>query len=382
MAASVEKHLADLIAFPTVSAESNLALLDHVEAVAAPYGARFRRFYNPEKTKANLLISVGPEEKGGIVFSGHTDVVPTKGQAWTGDPWVMREQNSRVVGRGATDMKGFLACSLAALPSLSLRPLERPVHLAFSYDEEVGCTGVGSMATWLGQDHVQPSLAIIGEATGMDLVSAHKGGLIGWTHITGKPGHSSQPDRYVNAVMVAAEMVAEINRIRNDMRNGPHFEGLDPPYSTIQVNQIKGGLHGNIVAEACAFFWEMRIIPGQSDLAVLERMQAYARDTLEPAMKAVDPDCGIRFEVQARIPGLEPIRDLPLEADILKRLGKNASRAVPYGTEAGIFQGAGIPSVVVGPGDIADAHQPDESIAISELNACVTFLEGLGDRCI
>ncbi|GHC72261.1 acetylornithine deacetylase [Limoniibacter endophyticus] len=379
--ATVERHLADLIAFPTVSAESNLALLDHVETVAAPFGARFRRFPNPEGTKANLLVSIGPEEKGGIVFSGHTDVVPTKGQAWSGDPWVLRQQEERLVGRGATDMKGFLACCLAALPALSARMLERPVHLAFSYDEEVGCTGVGSMAEWLGQEHVRPSLAVIGEATGMDMISAHKGGLIGWTRIIGKPGHSSQPDRYVNAVMAAGEMIAEINRIRDDMRNGPQFEGLDPPYSTIQVNQISGGLHGNIVAEACEFFWEMRIIPGESDLAVLDRMRDFAREKIEPAMKAVDPECGIRFDVQARIPGLKPTNDATLETDLLGRLGKVAPRAVPYGTEAGIFQNAGIPSVVIGPGDIADAHQPDESIAISELKSCVAFLEDLGDRC-
>jgi acetylornithine deacetylase len=381
IANDVTRHLADLIAFPTISAVSNLDLLDYVEREAAPFGARFKRFPNAEGDKANLLVTVGPEVKGGVVFSGHTDVVPTQGQSWTGDPWTLRNSNGRLIGRGATDMKGFLACCLTALPELSLRPLKTPVHLAFSYDEEVGCTGVGAMADWIGQSHMKPSLAVIGEATSMDMISAHKGGLIGWVRIKGKPGHSSQPDRYVNAVMVAGDLIAEINRIRAEMRSGPQFEGLDPPYSTIQVNQIKGGLHGNIVAEACDFFWEMRIIPGESDLDVLARMERFAKDVLEPAMKAVDPETGIVFEVQARIPGLKPNGDDALDAELLKCLGRTAPRYVSYGTEAGIFQNAGIPSVVIGPGDIADAHQPDESVEIAELERCVAFLHSLGNRC-
>jgi acetylornithine deacetylase len=381
IANDVTRHLADLIAFPTISAVSNLDLLDYVEREAAPFGARFKRFPNAEGDKANLLVTVGPEVKGGVVFSGHTDVVPTQGQSWTGDPWTLRNSNGRLIGRGATDMKGFLACCLTALPELSSRPLQAPVHLAFSYDEEVGCTGVGAMADWLGQSYMKPSLAVIGEATSMDMISAHKGGLIGWVRIKGKPGHSSQPDRYVNAVMVAGDLIAEINRIRVEMRSGPQFEGLEPPYSTIQVNQIKGGLHGNIVAEACDFFWEMRIIPGESDLDVLARMERFAKDVLEPAMKAVDPETGIVFEVQARIPGLRPNGDDALDAELLKCLGRAAPRYVSYGTEAGIFQNAGVPSVVIGPGDIADAHQPDESVEIAELERCVAFLHSLGNRC-
>lgn len=380
IAPNVTRHLADLVAFPTVSAVSNLTLLDYLETAVAPFGARLRRFPNAEGEKANLLVSVGPDAPGGIIFSGHTDVVPTAGQAWSGDPWVLRQIGSRVIGRGATDMKGFLACCLTALPSIAARPLKRPVHLAFSYDEEVGCNGVGSMAEWIGKSGLAPQMAIIGEATAMDLVSAHKGGLIGWARVRGKPGHSSQPDRYVNAVMAAAELISEINRIRADMRNGPQFEGLDPPYSTIQVNQIKGGLHGNIVAEACDFFWEMRIIPGEDDYAVLDRIKRYASDVIEPTMKAMDPDCGVSIEVQARIPGLKPEAET-LTSKVLDLLDKPSPRYVSYGTEAGIFQLAGTPSFVVGPGDIADAHQPDEGIEISQLERCVAFLDHLGESC-
>lgn len=377
----IKRHLADLVGFPTISSASNLDLLAHVEEILEPLGARLRRFPDPTGQKANLLATIGPEVPGGIIFSGHTDVVPTEGQAWSSDPYVMREADGYLFGRGTTDMKGFLACCLAVAPLAAEKPLKRPIHLAFSYDEEVGCTGVGSMAEWIGQSGLKPRLAVIGEPTTMDFVAAHKGGLVGWCRIKGKPGHSSQPDRYVNAVMTAAEMIAEINRIREDMRNGPTFEGLDPPYSTITVNIVHGGVAGNIVAENCEFIWEMRIIPGESDMAVFERMQRFAAEKLEPAMKAIDPACSIAFEIKANIPGLKPNEDEALDTELLKLLGRNQMRYVSYGTEAGIFQKAGIPSVIIGPGDIADAHQPDESIAISELTACSDFLLKLVETC-
>ncbi len=371
------RHLADLVAFPTVSAVSNLDLIAHVEALAVGFGGRCRRFADPDgQPKANLLVSIGPEAPGGIVLSGHTDVVPVEGQAWTGDPWTLRRGGDRVTGRGATDMKGFLACMLAVAPDLARMDLKAPVHLAFSYDEEVGCTGVGPMAEWVGPN-LRPRLAVIGEPTNMELVNAHKGGCIGWCHVTGKPGHSSQPERGVNAVMVAGELVAGIADIYRDLRDGPLFDALDPPWSTLQVNIIDGGTAGNILGGHCKFFWEMRLIPGTTDREVLERIHALAA-RLEPAMKAVDPACGIRFDVQARIPPLAPSGDPALEAELLGLLGRNGVHAVPYGTEAGIFAEAGTPSVVIGPGDIKDAHQPDESLAIAQLDACTDFLLRLG----
>ncbi|MBP0614578.1 acetylornithine deacetylase [Jiella mangrovi] len=370
--ADFTRHLGELIAFPTVSDVSNLELVAHIEALAGTHGASCRRFLDPDGAKANLLVTIGPEAPGGLVLSGHTDVVPVTGQSWTGDPWTLRSIDDRLVGRGATDMKGFLACCLAALPHFARMNLTRPIHLAFSYDEEVGCTGVGPMAEWLGAN-ATPSLAVIGEATQMDLVTAHKGGTIGWTYVTGKPAHSSQPDSGVNAVMIAAEIVHEINQISREMRSGPTVEGIDPPFSTIQVNQIEGGSHGNILAEHCKFFWEMRLVPGDSAERVLGRMKARA-DALEPEMKAVSPGAGIRTDILARIPPLAPTGDAALEAKLLSLLGRKAARAVPYGTEAGIFAAAGMPAVVIGPGSIADAHQPDESIAIEQMAACTDFL--------
>jgi acetylornithine deacetylase len=374
-------YLARLVAFPTISAASNLELIAFVEQAMAPFGARVRRFPNEDGSKANLLLSIGNEASDGVVLSGHTDVVPTEGQAWTGDPWALREKDGRLVGRGATDMKGFLACCLAAVHHNGSKSLARPIHLAFSYDEEIGCKGVGPMAEWIGASDLKPRVAIIGEPSSMDLISAHKGGLIGWTVVHGKPGHSSQPDRYVNAIMVAADLIADINAIRSEMRNGLRLEDFDPPYSTIQVNQIAGGLHGNIVAEECRFFWEMRIVPGESDEAVLDRMRSFARDKLEPAMHAVAPETGIRIDVQARIPALRANDDRLLEVEMMELLGRKETRVVAYGTEAGIFQNAGIPALVVGPGDVKDAHQPDESIARDELDRCVAFLGRVIDTC-
>lgn len=370
---TVIEHLAQLVAFPTVSSASNLKLLDYIEAVCRPLGARLTRFPDPGGTKANLLVSFGPTQSGGLVFSGHTDVVPTEGQTWTASPWMLRRTDQHVIGRGVTDMKGFLACCLAATASFATFPLQYPVHFAFSYDEEVGCTGVGSMAEWIGR-HLNPDLAIIGEPTGMKLVNAHKGGILAWVSVQGKPGHSSQPDQYVNAVMAAGDIISFINTIRAEMRSGAQFPAMQPPYSTIQVNQIAGGLHGNIVAESCRFFWEARVIPGQNVNDVLARIEHYIRNVVEPPMQAVDPAAGVNIEIVARVPPLAPVKDPMLENRLLGLVGSNEVLAVPYGTEAGIFSEAGIPAVVIGPGDAADAHQPDEKMAISQLVSCTEFL--------
>ena len=381
--ADVTELLARIISFRTISAGSNLPLLDWIEETAKPYGVTARRFPDPTGQKASLLLTLGPEVPGGVLLSGHTDVVPCEGQTWTADPWVARVENGRLIGRGSSDMQGFIACCLAALPAIAAKKLTRPVHFAFSYDEEVGCTGVWDMADWIGKSHMKPRLAVIGEPTEMHVANAHKGGLIGWCKVKGVPGHSSQPDKYVNAVMIAAEVVAEINRIRDDMRDGPRYAAATPPYSTIQVNQIRGGLHGNIVAEDCEFFWEMRITPGSppdSDLAVLERMKAFAR-SLEPAMKRISPDAGIEFITQARIPPLNPVSDAAILREMLDLTGTQQALTKSGGTEAGIFTLQGIPSLVIGPGENSQPHQPDEYVQVAMLDRCIAFLDQLTDSC-
>lgn len=375
---SVSDHLARLVAFPTISSVSNLTLLDWIEEYCRAYGGRSRRFFDATGTKANLLVSVGPDQPGGIVLSGHTDVVPCEGQAWLDDPFILRRDGARLVGRGSTDMKGFLACCLAALPNLARSPLRRPLHLAFSYDEEVGCTGVGSMADWIGLSDLKPGIAIIGEPSSMRVINAHKAGLVAKVSVKGKPGHSSQPELGVNAVMTAAGLIAEIEDLRVKLKTGPFFEQFSPRYATTQVNMIQGGTQLNIIAEHCQFMWELRALPGQDDMALFDQIRRYAAQTLEPAMKAIDPACGITFEVLARVPALQPNIDCRAEAAIFNILGQSAPEAVAYGSEAGIFQAAGIPAIICGPGNIAQAHQPEEFIEQAELDKCVDFLLQLG----
>ena len=363
-----------LVAFPTVSHATNLPLIEWVETLLAPLGPRTRRFPSPDGTKANLLLSFGPDEPGGLLLSGHTDVVPVEGQAWTGDPWTLREQGTRLVGRGATDMKGFVACMLALAQRLPAG-LRRPVHLALSYDEEVGCTGVGPMAEWAGE-HLRPALAVVGEPSEMRVVHAHKGGLIGWAYVTGKPGHSSQPHRAVNAVMAAARCIDVFDDLLASFRAGPQDDAFDPPYSTAQVNRVEGGEGLNIVAGAARFFWEMRLLPGEDDRATLAAVQERVANEIVPALHAVDTGAGVRWEIMARIPALAPAPQ-EVESRLLHLLGQNAPVVVPYGSEAGIFAEAGSPAVILGPGNIAQAHQPDEWIERGELDKCMGVLDGL-----
>ena len=367
--------LRGLVAFPTVSQDSNLALLDWVEALLAPLSPRLRRFPSPDGRKANLLLSFGPDVPGGLVLSGHTDVVPVDGQAWHADPWTLREEAGHLIGRGACDMKGFVACCLALAPSVAGRPLQRPVHLALSYDEEVGCTGVGPMAEWIGAA-LAPALAVIGEPSELRLVNAHKGGLVARAQVTGRAGHSSQPERCVNAVMAAAECITRVNAMRAAMRVGAQDPAFDPSWSTMQVNRIEGGEALNIVAASCRFFFEMRVLPGVDDHAVLAELEQTVAREIVPGMQAVDPDCGVRFEVTARIPALAASAP-DVEARLLHLFGQNAAVAVPYGSEAGIFQGAGMPAVIIGPGNIVQAHQPEEWLSREQFDACGPLLERL-----
>lgn len=357
-----------LVGFPTVPTASNLDLLDWVEAHLARLKPRFRRFPSPDGTKANLFVSLGPEGPGGLILSGHTDVVSTEGQAWTGDPFRLREIEGRLVGRGATDMKGFLAACLGALPAALAGGLARPLHLALSYDEEVGCTGVRSMTAWLAGSGLAPALAVIGEPSRLQVVNAHKGGLVGRVDVTGVPGHSSQPDRGVNAVMVAAGAITCFEELGAAMRAGPRDPAFDPPWSTVQVNTIRGGEGRNILAGHCTFSWEMRLLPGIDPNEMLARVTAAVADRVGPRFDGF-PTAGARVEVDLRVPALRP-EPGAVEGPLLALLGQAKGLAVPYGSEAGLFQEAGCPSVILGPGDIAQAHQADEHLDRDQLDRC------------
>jgi acetylornithine deacetylase len=373
--------LGQLIAFDTTSRNSNEPLIEFVEDYLGALGVPAVRVdYQPGKT--NLWATIGPDIAGGIVLSGHTDVVPVDGQAWTSDPFSAVERAGKIYGRGTADMKGFLAACLALVPEFLGKPLKRPVHLAFSCDEEVGCTGVRPLIERIvAGDLPRPSAAIIGEPTLMKVVNGHKSTLSFVTEVEGHEAHSSLSHQGVNAIMVAGELISEITAIAGEMRErGDPTGRFDPPYSSVHIGTISGGTARNIVPRCCTFHWETRIIPGQDPDEIPERLDRLA-ETLLPAMQAVSPTTGITTRRKNIVPPLMPVPGSPAEALALQLTGGNDTGAVSYGTEAGLFQVAGIPAVICGPGSIEQAHKPDEFVAVSELERCEGFLRRLAEYC-
>jgi acetylornithine deacetylase len=373
--------LGQLIAFDTTSRNSNEPLIEFVEDYLGALGVPAVRVdYQPGKT--NLWATIGPDIAGGIVLSGHTDVVPVDGQAWTSDPFSAVERAGKIYGRGTADMKGFLAACLALVPEFLGKPLKRPIHLAFSCDEEVGCTGVRPLIERIvAGDLLRPSAAIIGEPTLMKVVNGHKSTLSFVTEVEGHEAHSSLSHQGVNAIMVAGELISEITAIAGEMRErGDPTGRFDPPYSSVHIGTISGGTARNIVPRCCTFHWETRIIPGQDPDEIPERLDRLA-ETLLPAMQAVSPTTGITTRRKNIVPPLMPVPGSPAEALALQLTGGNDTGAVSYGTEAGLFQVAGIPAVICGPGSIEQAHKPDEFVAVSELERCEGFLRRLAEYC-
>jgi acetylornithine deacetylase len=378
---SSQEMLSRLVSFDTTSRDSNLELISFVEDYARSFGLAPRRIPNPEGTKANLLISVGPQEPGGIILSGHTDVVPVDGQDWHTDPFAMVEREGKYFGRGTSDMKAFSAVILSLFPELTRRPLKTPVHIALSYDEEVGCLGVRPMIADIVKSVPMPRLAIIGEPTDMKVVNAHKGIRSFRTTVTGREAHSSQTDKGVNAVMVAAELIMHLAKLAEDMRRRGDPSGrFDPPYTTVQSSTIEGGTALNILARHCLFQWEFRYLPGTSQDEILDAFNAYATKEVLPRLKAIAPESDIVTKPRAHVPALVATDGCPAEALAKQLTGRNHAEAVAYGTEAGLFQEAGIPSVVCGPGNIQQAHKPNEFIEISQVAACEQFIRKLIDH--
>ena len=375
---SVE-HLEALVGFDTVSHRSNLVLIEYLENVLAPLGARLERIPNDTGDKANLIASFGPADVTGYVLSGHTDVVPVEGQAWATDPFRLTERDGKLFGRGATDMKGFLACCLAKAPHMAVAPLKVPLHLAFSYDEEVGCLGVRDIIKQMGAWQAPPRACIVGEPTSMDVVTSHKAKRAFRAIVTGSPGHSSRAPHFVNAIDFAAEFLVELRRLGREREDtGPHDPLFDIPFTTTHVGVIEGGEALNIVPERCRFAFEFRALPNEDVDAMSARMQRFVDTELLPRMKAISPDADFRIESTMAYPGLDsaPEDDIVVLA---KRLaGRNDHRKVAYGTEGGRFsKTGGIPTVVCGPGNIDRAHKANEFITRDELAACEAFIEAL-----
>jgi acetylornithine deacetylase len=370
-----------LVKFPTVSRDSNLPLVDWVEGYLASHGIAAHRHWNEDRTKAALFAHVGPWESGAVVLSGHTDVVPVDGQRWTDDPWTVVERDGRLYGRGTCDMKGFDALALWALVEASKRPLTTPLQIALSYDEEVGCTGAPPMIAAMQEVLPKGAAAVIGEPSRMKTIVGHKGGTGYHVHVKGYEVHSSILHRGVSAILEGARLIQWINdrNAENAARDpGPLDAAFDPPWTTLHVGMIQGGTAHNITAADCRFAAEMRVVPGDDLNAWAEAFEAEVR-RVETAMQAVRPEAAIHLQRFFGVPALVPETAGAAEALVRSLTGDNATGVVSYGTEAGQFQEAGYSAVVCGPGDIAQAHQADEYIEVSEFQAGQRFMERLLD---
>jgi len=369
-----------LVGFATVSRDSNLELIRFIEAYLAGHGVQSELFYNEEGSKANLFATIGPLTSGGVVLSGHTDVVPVDGQAWTVDPFRLTQKDGRLYGRGTADMKGFIASVLAAVPTFVQRALLRPVHLAFSYDEEVGCLGVRPMLAELQKRPHKPRLCLIGEPTELKPVLGHKGKLAMRCEVRGAACHSAYAPYGVNAIEYAAQLIGQLGTIAARLAHpDQHDPRFDPPFSTVQTGVIKGGRALNIVPAECEFDFEVRALPDFDAQDVANQLQAYAEEQVLPRMRAVHADTDVRLRPLSAYPGLATPPES--EAARLLALLSNSSEfaTVAFGTEGGLFDQAGIPTVVCGPGSMDQGHKPDEFIALDQLRGCDAMLIRLAD---
>jgi acetylornithine deacetylase len=370
-----------LVAHDTESSLSNRALIDEVAAHLARLGVRSTLLPDRTCEKAALLASIGPVDRPGIVLSGHTDVVSVAGQDWVGDPFTLRVADGRAFGRGAVDMKGFLAVCLASVPDFLAAGLNAPIHLLFSYDEETTCLGSRDGIARFGVDFARPAAVIVGEPTDLDVADAHKSVVTFDTTVHGFEAHSSKPDLGANAVQGAALLVAELVRIGEDLKAlGDPTGRFDPPCTTVHVGTIAGGTARNIVPKSCKFSWEYRGVPGiDADALAVARLAAFAGRTVDPMMRR-GGGRGVVTENTVRVPGLAPDPGSAAEVLALRLAGKNHTSTVPYGTEAGHFQAAGVPTIVCGPGSIDQAHQPNEYITLEALAAGLGFMQRLAAR--
>jgi acetylornithine deacetylase len=369
-----------LVGFPTVSRDSNLELIDFVENYLDDLGVKSTRVPSEDSTKAALYAHVGPQVEGGVVLSGHTDVVPVDGQAWDTDPFVVTEREGKLFGRGTCDMKGFDALALSAVPLALERGIKRPLQIALSYDEEVGCTGAPPMI-----DHMvsmglpRADTVLVGEPSMMKVVTGHKGSIGYNMHFRGFEVHSSLAPTGVSAVMMAAKLINWASEVNDENAAKPVGEiaaDFVPPYTTLHVGTISGGTAQNITAKDCHFGFDFRIVPGEDIADWDARFMAKVAE-LEAEMKSVRPEAGITAEQYFHVPGLVPENDGKAEALVRRLTGENASNVVSYGTEAGQFQERGYSAVICGPGDIAQAHQPNEFVSVEQFQQGEAFIARL-----
>lgn len=371
--------LAKLVSFDTTSSKSNVAMADWVSDYLSGQGIESQLLPSNDGLHASLFATIGPAGDGGIGLSGHMDVVPVTGQPWDTNPYEMVERDGKLFGRGTCDMKGYIACVLAMVPDFKKRQLRMPLHVVLSYDEEVGCTGVKPMIEAFGAALPKPAIVVVGEPSNMTVVDAHKGGYRFRTDIKGKDAHSSKPQLGVGSIMVAADLIAELKRMEKRLTDRFADPRFDPPYPSITVSMIEGGIAHNIIPPACSFTWGVRAMPGCNSAEILAEFQAFAERDLLPGMRAVHPDCNITTQLLGELPPFSSGVGSPATNLALKLAGQNETYAVPYGTEASHFQAAGCSTVICGPGNIAQAHQPNEFLDVAEIDKCLGFLSRVAD---
>ena len=370
--------LASLVAFDTTSANTNIPMAEWVRDYLARHGIESTLIPAADGIHASLFATIGDQGRPGIGLSAHMDVVPVTGQPWDSDPFRVVERDGRLYGRGTADMKGFIACVLAKAADFKAGRRATPLHIVLSYNEEVGCTGVADIIQEFGRSIPQPTMMLVGEPTSMQVVDAHKGGYRFRTEITGKDAHSAQPQLGVNAIFAAGALMTELQRIEARLKARHLDPRFDPPFTSIAVTRIDGGIANNIIPKTCTMFWGIRALPGVDGRKLGAEFDAFAQAEVLPAMRAAHPPASIITELTGELPGFSTASDGSAASFALKLAGHNETFAVSYGTEASRFQTAGCASVVIGPGDISQAHQPNEFIAIAELDRCLGFLDRVG----
>lgn len=376
---NVRELLDQLVAFPTVSRDSNLPLIHFVKDYLHQHGVESTLVPNDEGTKSNLYATIGPSVPGGVMLSGHTDVVPIDGQDWHSDPFVVTEQDGRLYGRGTCDMKAFIATALALLPEM--QDLKVPIHLALSYDEEIGCVGAPRMIEQLKTDIPAPSAVIVGEPTMMQTVTSHKGIMVNRTAVTGHEAHSSQTHQGVSAVMTAARLVTYLDDMAQTLKaNTPGGNGFDPAWTTVHVGTIAGGTAINIISRHCEFVWDLRNIPDDDPEELLQRFEHYCHEEMLPRMRDIAPETNIQIIQLAQAPAFRHEPDSAAVKLVQSLTNDSTFSVVPFAAEAGQFQQAGFSTVICGPGSIDQAHKPDEFISLEQLDRGVEFMRKLIHR--
>jgi len=375
---STKSLLRDLVQFDTTSCNSNRELIDYIVTYLARYGVESNLIPDETGLKANLIAKIGPDDDAGIVLSGHTDVVPAKEEGWLTSPFEMTEQDNKLFGRGTCDMKGFIACVLAAVPAMVTRTLERPIYLCFSYDEEVGCLGVPSLVEYFDKLNVRPLLAIIGEPSEMKFINGQKGKIAMRCHVHGTAGHSSMAPKHVNAIKYSAQIISMIESLADDFRkNGPFDQDYSVPHSTMLTTMIHSGVATNITPEESAFNFEIRSLPDHDASVVIEQLKKRVKEELIPEMRAISSKAGVDWEEIFSYPAMGDSVESP-GFQFIKELLPEWGGKVSYGSEGGVFEMIGqIPSLILGPGSIVQAHRTNEYIEIDQMVQCLDFLERL-----